>query len=92
MDTALVVNIIGWLGSAAVIIAYALVSTNRVNGDSLIYQLLNLIGSIFLIVNTAYLGALPSAFVNTKCSQSTRLSPPRPLPERSQSYIAPAWR
>lgn len=64
MDTALVVNIIGWLGSAAVIIAYALVSTNRVNGDSLIYQLLNLIGSIFLIVNTAYLGALPSAFVN----------------------------
>jgi len=27
--------------------------------------LLNLIGSVFLIVNTVYLGALPSAFVNT---------------------------
>lgn len=64
MDTTLIVNIIGWLGSAAVVIAYALVSTNRVNGDSLLYQLLNLVGSIFLIVNTAYLGALPSAFVN----------------------------
>ena len=65
MDTTLIVNIIGWLGSAAVVLAYALVSTNRVNGDSLLYQLLNLIGSIFLIVNTVYLGALPSAFVNT---------------------------
>lgn len=64
MDTTLIINIIGWLGSAAVIAAYALVSTNRVDGDSLLYQFLNLIGSIFLIVNTAYLGALPSAFVN----------------------------
>jgi len=65
MDTPLIINIIGWLGSAAVVVAYALVSTNRVNGNSLLYQLLNLIGSIFLIVNTVYLGALPSAFVNT---------------------------
>ena len=64
MDISLIVNIIGWLGSAAVVLAYALVSTNRVNGDSLLYQLLNLFGSIFLIVNTVYLGALPSAFVN----------------------------
>jgi len=65
VDTTFLVNVIGWLGSAAVVAAYALVSTNRVNGDSLLYQLLNLIGSIFLIVNTVYLGALPSAFVNT---------------------------
>ena len=65
MDILLVVNIIGWLGSAAVVSAYALISTRRVRGDSLLYQLLNLIGSIFLVINTFYLGALPSAFVNT---------------------------
>ncbi len=65
MDITLLVNIIGWLGSAAVVLAYALVSTNRVNGDSLLYQILNLVGSIFLIVNAVYLGALPSAFVST---------------------------
>jgi hypothetical protein len=65
MSPMLVVNIVGWLGSAAVILAYALVSTNRVNGNSLFYQLLNLVGSLFLIINTLYLGALPSAFVNS---------------------------
>lgn len=64
MDIALVINIIGWVGSAAVVLAYALISTKRVQGDSLIYQLLNLFGSLFLIVNTVYLSAFPSAFVN----------------------------
>ncbi len=64
MDTLFVVNIIGWLGSAAVIVAYVLVSMNRLRGDAVAYQLLNLIGGIFLALNTAYLGAYPSAIVN----------------------------
>ncbi len=64
MDTLLVINLLGWLGSVAVILAYVFVSTNRMAGDSLAYQLLNLIGGIFLIVNTVYLSAYPSAFVN----------------------------
>jgi hypothetical protein len=57
MDVVLIVNFIGWLGSAAVIVAYVLVSTNRLRGDAVAYQLLNLIGGIFLALNTAYLGA-----------------------------------
>jgi hypothetical protein len=65
MDILLAINIVGWLGSAAVVSAYALISTQRIKGDSLWYQLLNLIGSLFLVVNTFYLGAFPSAFVNT---------------------------
>jgi hypothetical protein len=64
MDTLFVVNLIGWLGSAAVIVAYVLVSTNRLRGDAVVYQLLNLVGGIFLALNTAYLGAYPSAIVN----------------------------
>ncbi len=64
MDPLLVINLIGWLGSVAVILAYIFVSTNRMAGDSLAYQLLNLIGGVFLIVNTVYLSAYPSAFVN----------------------------
>ena len=55
---------IGWVGSAAVIAAYVLVSTNRLKGDSAAYQVLNLIGGVFLIVNTIYWGAYPSTFVN----------------------------
>lgn len=64
MDTSLVINVIGWLGSIAVLLAYVLVSTNRLKGDSIPYQTLNFFGSIFLMVNTIYFGAYPSTFVN----------------------------
>jgi hypothetical protein len=61
---ALLIGILGWVGSAAVVLAYALISTGRVEGSSVGYHLLNLVGSIFLIVNTGYYGAYPSTFVN----------------------------
>lgn len=64
MDTTLIINIIGWLGSAAVILAYVLVSTKRLQGDSVAYQILNLIGGAFLVINTIFFGAYPSTFVN----------------------------
>jgi hypothetical protein len=64
MDTTLLINVIGWLGSAAVILAYVLVSTNRLKGDSVAYQVLNLFGGAFLVINTIFWGAYPSTFVN----------------------------
>jgi hypothetical protein len=64
VDTTLLINVSGWTGSAAVILAYILVSLNRLRGDSATYQLLNLVGGIFLITNTIYWGAHPSTFVN----------------------------
>jgi hypothetical protein len=64
MDTTLLINIIGWLGSASVILAYVLVSTNRLKGDSVAYQVLNLFGGAFLVINTIFWGAYPSTFVN----------------------------
>ncbi len=64
MDMTFFINLIGWAGSAAVILAYVLVSTNRLKGDSVAYQILNLFGGVFLITNTIYFGAYPSTFVN----------------------------
>ncbi len=64
MDFTFLVNVIGWAGSAAVILAYILVSVNRLKGDPVAYQTLNLFGGVFLIVNTIYWGAYPSTFVN----------------------------
>lgn len=64
MDTALVVNVLGWVGSLAVVLAYGLISAGRVQGDALLYQLLNLVGALLLIVNTMYWGAYPASFVN----------------------------
>jgi phosphoglycerol transferase MdoB-like AlkP superfamily enzyme len=60
----IIIEIIGWVGSAAVIVAYALISAKKIPATSRLYQLLNLIGSICLIVNTGYYRAYPSTFVN----------------------------
>ena len=64
MSTHFLIDVIGWAGAVALLAAYGLVSAKRLDGDSLMFQLLNLIGAIFLIVNTAYYGAFPSTFVN----------------------------
>ena len=61
----LAVDILGWCGALLVLVAYALVSTRLVVGDSLLYQLLNIAGAALLLANTAYKGAYPSSFVNT---------------------------
>ena len=58
------IDILGWCGALLVLLAYALVSTRRVEGDSLWYQSLNIAGASLLLANTAYEGAYPSSFVN----------------------------
>lgn len=64
MDWRLFIDIIGWIGSVEVILAYGLVSTQRVRSDSFWYQFLNFTGGILLIVNTFYLESYPSTFIN----------------------------
>jgi len=60
----LFVDIVGWAGSAAVLMAYGLVSSNRLRADSASYQILNLLGSIGLIINSAFHAAYPSTVLN----------------------------
>jgi len=60
----LLIDIIGWIGSFEVIAAYGLNSYQRIKSDSLVFQLLNLTGGLFLIINTIYYCAYPSAFIN----------------------------
>ncbi len=58
------VDIAGWAGVLALLAAYFLVSTRRLEGDSPLYQALNALGSLLLIVNSAYYGAFPSVGIN----------------------------
>ena len=58
------IDIIGWIGSIEVIAAYGLNSYQKIKSDSLVFQLLNLTGGIFLIINTLYYSAYPSTFIN----------------------------
>ncbi|HEY4256045.1 MAG: CBU_0592 family membrane protein [Candidatus Udaeobacter sp.] len=55
---------IGWVGAVALLIAYAMVSHKKLEGDSATYQLLNISGSILLAANTIFYGSYPSTFVN----------------------------
>jgi hypothetical protein len=55
---------IGWLGAAFLLVAYAMISSKKLEADSTVYQFLNIIGSVFLVANTIFYRAYPSSFVN----------------------------
>ena len=55
---------IGWMGAALLLVAYAMVSVRKLEGNSTAYQLLNISGSLLLAANTIFYRAYPSSFVN----------------------------
>ena len=55
---------VGWLGAAALLVAYAMVSSRRLEGHSPVFQFLNVGGSLLLAANTIFYGSYPSTFVN----------------------------
>jgi hypothetical protein len=55
---------IGWIGAALLLVAYAMVSSKKLEVDTTAYQLLNIIGSVLLVANTIFYRAYPSSFVN----------------------------
>jgi len=57
-------DVIGWVGAAALLVAYAMVSSRKWEGHSSAFQLLNVGGSALLAANTIFYGAYPSTFVN----------------------------
>lgn len=60
----MIYEIIGWAGSGAILLAYALVSTGKVSSNSKNYQLLNLFGAIGIVINSGIHGAYPSVGLN----------------------------
>ena len=64
MGSNLLVDVLGWLGAAGLLVAYGLISAKKLQGNSWVYQLMNLAGSALLIVNSFYYGAFPSVIVN----------------------------
>lgn len=58
------IDVIGWIGATALVAAYAMVSTRRLDPGSWSYQGLNLIGAVGLMLNSVYYTAYPSTVVN----------------------------
>jgi hypothetical protein len=54
----------GWMGALALIVAYGLISWERVSGRNASYQSLNIAGSLLLLMNAAWHHAWPSSVVN----------------------------
>ena len=55
---------VGWIDGFIVVVAYFMISSGKTNAKSPLFQSLNLIGSVFLIINTYEKGAYPSTVVN----------------------------
>lgn len=60
----LLIDILGWTGSILYLVAYALVSTRKTEGDSLVYQGMNIVAGTLLIVYTLSLGAYATTGLN----------------------------
>jgi len=58
------IEIIGWWGMVLIFLAYTLVSTKKVEGKSVLYQVINLIGAIALIVNCFHHRTFPVMILN----------------------------
>jgi len=60
----IILQFIGWLGVAAYVASYALLSFGFLNADSIRYQLLNALGGICLVVFSLSLADIPNVAVN----------------------------
>lgn len=57
-------QILGWIGAALTLAAYGLLTARLLTARGRIYQSLNILGGLGLLVNTAVLAVWPSALVN----------------------------
>ncbi len=63
--SSLAVDVIGWTGTVLVLLAYLLITSRRLGGESRLYQIMNLVGAIGLVINGFVYGAYPSVGLNT---------------------------
>ena len=64
MDTNLLIHVLGWTGSILYLLAYALVSAKKTEGDSLLYQSINIFAGSLLVIYTVALGAYATTGLN----------------------------
>jgi len=55
---------LGWLGFGIIVVAYGLSSASIIKNDTVLYQVLNLVGALFLSIISFYRHALQPAVLN----------------------------
>ena len=61
----LLIDILGWTGSVLYLLAYALVSAKKTEGDSVLYQGMNVVAGMLLVIYTLWLGAYATTGLNS---------------------------
>lgn len=64
MPSTLWIHALGTVGAVMLLLSYFLVSQKRLQGDSMTFQLLNIVGSVLLAINTGFFHAWPSMVLN----------------------------
>jgi len=64
MTLSLLVEIVGWGGALLILGAYGLLSAGKVDGQSRLYQWMNVVGAAGFVINGWWHGALPSTTLN----------------------------
>ncbi|MCL4529599.1 MAG: hypothetical protein M1282_09305 [Chloroflexi bacterium] len=59
-----IIDVLGWTGTISYLVAYYLISTKKIEGDAVSYQLINLFGGVLLTMNAVFHGAMPAVAVN----------------------------
>ena len=62
--TELIIDMLGWLGAVFYIFPYLLLNTKKWSIYTPAYHICNILGSLFLTVNTLYYLSYPAAFTN----------------------------
>lgn len=57
-------EVVGWIGAVLILAGYFLLTAGRVTAKSVAYQMMNVVGAIGFIANSAWNGAWPSAVLN----------------------------
>lgn len=83
------ITILGILGAVALVSSFGLVSTAKMSGNGLPYQLLNFGGAIALMINSAYHSAWPSAILNMVWSGIGVLTIGRIIASRAGAHRSP---
>lgn len=64
MTLGLVMEVVGWIGGALILAAYAMLTAGRLDAKSPAYQWMNVVGAAGFIANSGWNGAWPSAVLN----------------------------
>jgi lipid-A-disaccharide synthase-like uncharacterized protein len=57
-------EIIGWLGAFFFVVAYFLLSIGRLKSDGILYQSMNVLGGLGLVINSVHLNDSPNFVTN----------------------------